>query len=136
MTFAPQFTDRPYGRLLVLMPESEHFSSKPLILLLHGAYEKHKKLLPWAALWQADYDVALLDLPGHGQSDPPANVTLEAYIDELRSALFYVEPGARCLRNKRVRSDRGGPFASGHGGTLPASRSRRRQLFWLLTFVQ
>lgn len=84
MTFAPQFIDRPYGRLLVLMPESEHFSSKPLILLLHGAYEKHKKLLPWAALWQADYDVALIDLPGHGQSDAPAPVALEAYIDELR----------------------------------------------------
>jgi len=84
MTFTPQFIDRPYGRLLVLMPEPERFPGKPLILLLHGAYEKHKKLLPWAALWQADYDVALLDLPGHGQSDPPADVTLEAYIDELR----------------------------------------------------
>ena len=84
MTFTPQFIERPYGRLLVLMQESERFPTKPLILLLHGAYEKHKKLLPWAALWQADYDVALLDLPGHGQSDPPANVTLEAYIDELR----------------------------------------------------
>lgn len=84
MTFTPQFIDRPYGRLLVLMQESERFPDKPLILLLHGAYEKHKKLLPWAALWQADYDVALLDLPGHGQSNPTADVTLEAYIDELR----------------------------------------------------
>lgn len=84
MTFTPQFIERPYGRLLMMLQESERFPAKPLILLLHGAYEKHKKLLPWAALWQAAYDVALVDLPGHGQSDAPASVTLESYIDELR----------------------------------------------------
>lgn len=84
MTFTSQFIERPYGRLLVLTQESERFVEKPLILLLHGAYEKHKKLLPWAELWRAAYDVALVDLPGHGQSDAPAPVTLEAYIDELR----------------------------------------------------
>src|SRR5688500_12314433 len=84
MTYTSQTIERPYGRLFVLSPEAERFAEKPLILLLHGAFEKHKKLLPWAELWRAEYDVALADLPGHGQSDPPSPVTLEAYIDEVR----------------------------------------------------
>lgn len=84
MTFTPQFIERPYGRLLVLAQDQVRFPGKPLILLLHGAYEKHKKLMTWAEMWRTDYDVALVDLPGHGQSDAPVPVTLEAYIDELR----------------------------------------------------
>jgi pimeloyl-ACP methyl ester carboxylesterase len=84
MSFVTQTIERPYGRLFVLNPETERFADKPLILLLHGAFEKHKKLLAWAELWRADYDVALADLPGHGQSDPPSPITLEAYIDEVR----------------------------------------------------
>ena len=84
MSFTFQNIDRPYGRILVLAPETERFTDKPLILLLHGAFEKHKKLLAWAEQWSAAYDVALADLPGHGQSDPPSPVTLDAYIDEIR----------------------------------------------------
>jgi pimeloyl-ACP methyl ester carboxylesterase len=84
MTFVAQTIERPYGRLFILTQDTARFPEKPLILLLHGAFEKHKKLLPWAELWRADYDVALADLPGHGQSDPPSPVSLDAYIDEVR----------------------------------------------------
>ena len=84
MTYTTLVIERPYGRLFVLNPEAERFPEKPLILLLHGAFEKHKKLLSWAELWRAEYDVALAELPGLGQSDPPSPVTLAAYIEEVR----------------------------------------------------
>ncbi|MGE4061927.1 MAG: alpha/beta fold hydrolase [Rhodospirillaceae bacterium] len=84
MTFQPEIIQRPYGKLFVYRQEAGRFPDKPLILLLHGAFEKHKKLLPWAELWRAEYDVALADLPGHGASDAPAPVSLPAYIDEVR----------------------------------------------------
>lgn len=84
MTYATHEIERPYGRLLVLSPESERFPEKPLILLLHGAFEKHKKLLAFADLWRASYDVALSDLPGHGQSAAMAAVTFDGYIEELQ----------------------------------------------------
>jgi pimeloyl-ACP methyl ester carboxylesterase len=84
MTYTTQTIDRPHGRLFVLSPDAVRYPQQPLILLLHGAFEKHKKLLPWAELWSGTYDVALADLPGHGQSDPPSPITLEAYIEEVR----------------------------------------------------
>lgn len=84
MTYVTHTLERPYGKLIVLNQEAARFPDKPLILLLHGAFEKHKKLLPWSELWRASYDVALADLPGHGQSDPPSPVSMGAYIDELR----------------------------------------------------
>ncbi len=84
MTYVTNTLQRPHGKLVVLKQESARFPEKPLILLLHGAFEKHKKLLPWSELWRAAYDVALADLPGHGQSDPPSPVTMDAYINELR----------------------------------------------------
>ena len=84
MSYLTETITRPYGRLLVLSPAAVQFPDKPLILLLHGAFEKHKKLLTWAELWRREYDVVLADLPGHGQSDPPAPVSLQAYIDEVR----------------------------------------------------
>lgn len=84
MTYLTHTFERPYGKLILLGQETARFPERPLILLLHGAFEKHKKLLPWSELWQASYDVALADLPGHGQSDPPSPVTMEAYIEELR----------------------------------------------------
>ncbi len=84
MTYPTHELERPYGRLTVYGPAAERFPDKPLILLLHGAFEKHKKLLGFADLWAASYDVALADLPGHGQSAAPQPVTLDAYIEELR----------------------------------------------------
>ena len=69
--------------MFVLHSETARFPEKPLILLLHGAFEKHKKLLPWAEVWRAEFDVALADLPGHGQSDPPHAITLDAYIGDV-----------------------------------------------------
>lgn len=84
MTYMTHTVQRPYGKLMVLSQEQARFPEKPLILLLHGAFEKHKKLLSWSELWAASYDVALVDLPGHGQSDPPSPVTMDSYIGELR----------------------------------------------------
>lgn len=84
MSYTTATLERPYGRLCLLTPEIQRFPAKPLILLLHGAFEKHKKLLAWAELWRDSYDVALADLPGHGQSDAPLAVTFAAYVDELR----------------------------------------------------
>lgn len=84
MTYVTQTLTRPHGKFAVLSGDAALHASAPLVVLLHGAFEKHKKLLPWSELWRASYDVALADLPGHGQSDPPISVTMDTYIDELR----------------------------------------------------
>ncbi len=84
MTYVAAAIERPFGKFFLYAQDVSHFSEKPLVLLLHGAFEKHKKLLAWADLWAQSYDVALADLPGHGQSDAPSSVTMESYIEELR----------------------------------------------------
>jgi len=84
MPLQPHLLTRPYGTLFLLSPETPCFHDRPLILLLHGAFEKHKKLLAWAEQWGTDHDVALADLPGHGQSDATPEISFDAYIDELR----------------------------------------------------
>lgn len=96
MTYITEALERPYGKVSLLRPTAERFPERPLVLLLHGAFEKHKKLLPWAELWRAEgYDVALADLPGHGASDAPTAVTFDAYIDEVRRLVTEPFDGRR-----------------------------------------
>jgi pimeloyl-ACP methyl ester carboxylesterase len=118
MAYTTQTIDRPHGRLFVLSPDAERYPEKPLILLLHGAFEKHKKLLPWAELWSGAYDVALADLPGHGQSDPPSPITLEAYIEEVR---WLVADHFRRRRVVIVGDSFGGLLGVALGNNPPAN---------------
>lgn len=84
MTHAGALLASPGTVFFVVNLDSARFPQRPLVLLLHGAFEKHKKLLPWAGLWAESYDAALADLPGHGQSGSLAPVTFAAYVEELR----------------------------------------------------
>lgn len=84
MTSTNTLLARSHGNMFLISPQTTRFPDKPLVLLLHGAFEKHKKLLPWSETWAAHYDVALADLPGHGQSAPPATISFDSYIEELR----------------------------------------------------
>ena len=56
----------------------------PLLLLLHGALRSAENLMPWSSRWVEEFDVALIDLPGHGRSDPPPAATFRDFVDEVR----------------------------------------------------
>lgn len=57
---------------------------KPLIVLVHGIGGDHAGLVPLAAELEKTYRVALLELPGHGGSDPiplPSAAALQRWLD-------------------------------------------------------
>lgn len=61
-------------------------SDKPLLLLVHGISGDHMGLVPLASELTAHYRVALLDLPGHGGSDPislPNAAVLQQWFDRI-----------------------------------------------------
>lgn len=61
-------------------------AEKPLLVLLHGIGGDHAGLVPLAAELEKTYRVAIVELPGHGDSDPiplPSAVSLQRWFDEV-----------------------------------------------------
>lgn len=66
-------------------------ADKPLIVLVHGISGDHSGLIPLARELSGAYRVAIVELPGHGASDPiplPDVVTLQRWFGE---ALALIE---------------------------------------------
>lgn len=62
--------------------------SKPVALILPGALCVVEQLAHVAPVFATDFHPVLVDLPGHGRSTAPAQVTLDAFADDL---VFLVE---------------------------------------------
>lgn len=77
-------------QLYLKQPAPDRHSARPLILLIHGALADHGALLPWAELWAGEYDVRLVDLPGHGKSEIPSRVTFAAFVAEIHELVASV----------------------------------------------
>ncbi len=67
-------------RLYLKQPQADEYPDRPLILLIHGALANHKHLLRWSQLWSQEFDVRLVDLPGHGRSEAPLQATFAAFV--------------------------------------------------------
>ena len=73
-----------HSDLCLIFPKPHQHDARPLLLLVHGALRSSDDLLPWSARWTGEFDVALVDLPSHGRSTAPAEITFEAFVDEMR----------------------------------------------------
>ena len=71
------------AQIYLKQPQPDRYAQKPLILLVHGALGDHTHLLPWSQLWSKEFDVRLVDLPGHGRSEAPSSATFEAFVAEI-----------------------------------------------------
>lgn len=60
-------------------------SDKPLVVMLHGISGDHSGLVPLAQELSRDYRIAIVELPGHGMSDPiplPGAPELQRWFNE------------------------------------------------------
>ncbi len=66
----------PDGELVLYSAQPWHGSPRPVIVLIHGALRWSETLSDWGDDLADIADVVLIDLPGHGRSDPllPASV--------------------------------------------------------------
>ena len=69
----------------------------PLALLLHGS-ERNRGVIAQAGVQLAErFDVVLCDLPGHGQSETPLDVSVDDYALEIVHLLLLRFPGRPVL---------------------------------------
>lgn len=88
-------------------------SPYPVVALLHGALRSSVDLHHWIHHLQPIADVVLIDLPGHGRSDPIAPATLEALVATISHGL---QAGLRDRQVVLVGESLGGLVALGIGG--------------------
>ncbi len=64
------------GRLALILDKSALASKRPMVMFVHGALRTSSVFAPWLPILSSDYDVVLVDLPGHGRSpgEGPAGV--------------------------------------------------------------
>lgn len=64
--------------------------AQPTLLLLHGALGAADQLAPLAAGLAADFDVRVLEFPGHGRTAAPAGpFAMEGFQDAIREAIRH-----------------------------------------------
>jgi pimeloyl-ACP methyl ester carboxylesterase len=72
------------GDLFFLTDRSPKASSRPVVIVLHGALRHAENLLGWLPVLADRFDVLLVDLPGHGRSPSNGTPTLVAFTARLR----------------------------------------------------
>jgi pimeloyl-ACP methyl ester carboxylesterase len=87
--------------------------SRPVVVFLHGALRNSSVLVHWADTLEAMADVVLVDLPGHGRSDPVIPATVDALAASVHAALCGALPGRNVLL---VGESLGGLVALAVGG--------------------
>lgn len=104
--------------LCIIFPEPHRHHHRPLLLMAHGALRSADDLLPWSARWTDEFDVALVDLPGHGRSDAPAEISFQAFADELR---FLVSDTFAARRVAIIGESLSGTFGLATASSGPAN---------------
>jgi pimeloyl-ACP methyl ester carboxylesterase len=102
---------------LSVLRSPERRDEAPLLLILHGALASSKGLRNWAATCWPEFDVALVDLPGHGES-PAATPTIPHFANIL-SCLISGSFAARSI--VVVGESLGGLIALALGSSAPAN---------------
>ena len=62
-------------------------SSRPVVVMLHGALRSAGVLLPWVERLAEDADVMLIDLPGHGRSEAVFPASVQMFADAVLHAI-------------------------------------------------
>lgn len=78
------------GSICLYAKEGVLFSDagRPVLLMIHGALRQSADLFPWADLDECEFDLVFADLPGHGQSPPSDDVTIEGFAADVGDAII------------------------------------------------
>ncbi|HEX4712952.1 alpha/beta fold hydrolase [Phenylobacterium sp.] len=85
----------------------------PVVVFLHGALRNASVLAPWGDLLAGVAEVVILELPGHGRSEPIASATVQAMAEAIHEALADAFSDRRVLL---VGESLGGTIALAIGG--------------------
>jgi len=92
-------TERVLGRqtTLALTLMTSGVKDLPIALLLHGAQRNRSVMVRVGEALSERFDVALCDLPGHGESETPIDVSVDDYALEIVHLLLLRFPGRPVL---------------------------------------
>ena len=76
------------GDLYFLMDRDPRTSSRPLVIVLHGALRHSENTQAWFPVLSKDFDVIFVDLPGHGHSPSDGEPSIPAFTDRFREFLL------------------------------------------------
>jgi pimeloyl-ACP methyl ester carboxylesterase len=78
----------PDGGLVVYSSSPWHGPPRPVVVLIHGALRWSETLSDWGDDLADIADLALIDLPGHGRSDPVFPASVEVMADRIGQAVM------------------------------------------------
>jgi pimeloyl-ACP methyl ester carboxylesterase len=118
-------TERVLGRqtTLALTVMTSGAKDRPVALLLHGAQRNRSVMVEVGKVLNQEFDVALCDLPGHGESETPIDVSVDDYALEMVHLLLLRFPGRPVML---VGESIGGVIA------LRAAADARLDVRWLV----
>ncbi|OXE35926.1 MAG: hypothetical protein CGW95_10855 [Phenylobacterium zucineum] len=93
---ALRYQATPGGRIALWSDWGSHDPTKQIVIIVHGALRDARALSHWATRFQGTTDVVLLELPGHGRSDPIPSPTVVSMADHILSAV------SDSFRNRKV----------------------------------
>ena len=73
-----------HGALSFLMDHDPRSSTRPLVVVLHGALRNSETTRAWHPLLAEQFDVLFVDLPGHGYSPADGEPSIQAFILRFR----------------------------------------------------
>lgn len=76
------------GDLFFLMDRDPRTSTRPLVIVLHGALRHSENTQPWFPVLNERFDVIFVDLPGHGRSPSDGEASIPAFTERFREFLL------------------------------------------------
>jgi len=75
------------GRLCILVNRDPRGSTRPVVVVLHGALRHSENTQVWMPVLSDQFDVLLVDLPGHGRSPPDDDPSVAGFTERLREVI-------------------------------------------------
>lgn len=104
------------GKVLLYFAQPWRAAPFPVVALIHGAMRTSNELMHWVDHLTDVADVLLIDLPGHGRSDPIDAPTLERFARPILQALRAFVPDRPVVL---VGESLGGLISLAIGGMSP-----------------
>lgn len=90
--------------------------ARPLAVLLHGMRDVGRSLLPIARTLAADFNVAILDQRGHGDSDYPGAYSIEHFYYDLYQVIAHLQAATPQRPLALIGHSLGGQIAARYAG--------------------
>jgi FkbH-like protein len=76
-----------HGRISLLLQRESLSSTRPVVLVVHGALRDSRTLTIWMTAFSPRFDVIFADMPGHGLSPAEGPATIVSIADRLREVI-------------------------------------------------